>query len=41
MADSGQIAARLLTALGGADNIIDVENCMTRLRVGVREEDRV
>jgi len=41
MADSRQIAQRLLTALGGADNVVDVENCMTRLRVGVREEDRV
>jgi PTS system sucrose-specific IIC component len=41
MADSRLIADRLLVGLGGADNIVDVENCMTRLRVGVREQDRV
>lgn len=40
MADSQQIAERLLTALG-AGNIIDVENCMTRLRVGVRDQSQV
>ena len=37
MTDSQQIAERLLAALGGADNIVDVENCMTRLRIGVRD----
>src|SRR6478736_6817916 len=41
MADSRLIADQLLVGLGGADNIVDVENCMTRLRVGVRELDRV
>ena len=41
MADSQLIADQLLIGLGGADNIIDVENCMTRLRVGVRDQDRV
>ncbi|HEY5881321.1 MAG TPA: PTS transporter subunit EIIC [Nakamurella sp.] len=41
MADSRLIADQLLIGLGGADNIVDVENCMTRLRVGVRDQDRV
>lgn len=41
MADSRLIADQLLVGLGGADNIVDVENCMTRLRVGVREQGRV
>ena len=40
MADSRQIAERLLTVLG-AGNIIDIENCMTRLRVGVRDPSQV
>ncbi|RYV49881.1 PTS transporter subunit EIIC [Pengzhenrongella frigida] len=37
MTDSREIADRLLAALGGPGNIIDIENCMTRLRVGVRD----
>lgn len=41
MTDSRHIAERLLTALGGADNIVDVENCMTRLRIGVRDPGRI
>ncbi|TFB56598.1 PTS alpha-glucoside transporter subunit IIA [Cryobacterium sp. TMT1-62] len=41
MADSRVIADQLLIGLGGAENIIDVEKCMTRLRVGVRDQDRV
>jgi len=41
MADSRHIAERLLTGLGGADNVVDVENCMTRLRVGVRDPGKV
>lgn len=41
MADSRQIAALLLQGLGGAANVVDIENCMTRLRVGVRDEDRI
>ena len=41
MTDSRLIADRLLVGLGGVDNIVDVENCMTRLRVGVHEQDRV
>lgn len=41
MADSRHIAGLLLTGLGGPDNVVDVENCMTRLRVGVRDPGRV
>ena len=41
MADSQQIAQLLLAGLGGARNVIDVENCMTRLRVGVRDPGAV
>ncbi|QTE30508.1 PTS transporter subunit EIIC [Pengzhenrongella sicca] len=41
MTDSREIADRLLAGLGGAGNIIDVENCMTRLRVGVRDQSAV
>ena len=41
MADSRQIAAQLLARLGGVDNVVDIENCMTRLRVGVRDPHRV
>ena len=40
MADSRQIAERLSTALG-AGNIIDIENCVTRLHVGVRDHAQV
>ena len=29
MADSRLLADQLLAGLGGADNIVDVENCMT------------
>lgn len=41
MTDSRHIAQQLLTSLGGAGNVIDVENCMTRLRVGVRDPDSI
>ena len=41
MTETRDIAKRLLAALGGADNVVDIENCMTRLRVGVRDQDRV
>lgn len=41
MADSRVIADQLLIGLGGADNIVDVENCMTRLRVSVRDQNHV
>lgn len=35
------IAARIITALGGAENIIDVDACATRLRVGVKDPAQV
>lgn len=36
-----QIAAQLLQHLGGADNVADVEQCMTRMRVTPRDRDRI
>ena len=41
MADSRLIADELLLLLGGAENIIDVDKCMTRLRVSVRDQGEV
>ncbi|GAB46911.1 PTS transporter subunit EIIC [Mobilicoccus pelagius] len=35
------LSRQVLDALGGADNIHDIENCMTRLRIGVRNTDAV
>ncbi|WP_108718409.1 PTS transporter subunit EIIB [Miniimonas sp. S16] len=32
-----QLASDLLEQLGGADNIVAVENCMTRMRVTPRD----
>ena len=32
------MAAAVLELLGGADNIVDVTNCVTRLRVNVKDE---
>lgn len=40
-ASGDSIAARIITALGGADNIIDVDACATRLRVGVHDPAQV
>lgn len=39
LADSGSLsyAAHILSYLGGKDNIIDVTNCATRLRVNVKD----
>lgn len=35
------MAAQVLELLGGADNIVDVTNCVTRLRVNVKDETLV
>ena len=35
------LAAMILDGLGGADNIVDVTNCATRLRVNVKDEKAV
>ncbi|WP_216593626.1 PTS transporter subunit EIIC [Arsenicicoccus sp. oral taxon 190] len=41
MADPRTIATQAAAALGGPRNIADVENCITRLRVTVRDQDAV
>lgn len=38
---SGSLAEKILEALGGKDNIVDVTNCATRLRVNVKDETLV
>lgn len=38
---SQPIASKLLELLGGAGNIAELENCMTRVRVQVKQEDLV
>ena len=35
------LAEKILEALGGKDNIVDVTNCVTRLRVNVKDENLV
>lgn len=40
-ADNGSTAAQIITALGGAANIVDVDACATRLRVGVNDPAQV
>lgn len=35
------LAANILDMLGGKDNIVDVTNCVTRLRVNVKDETKV
>lgn len=37
MADPSRTAAEITAALGGAGNITDIENCITRLRIGVAD----
>lgn len=37
----GSLAERILEGLGGKDNIVDVTNCATRLRVNVKDEKLV
>ncbi len=41
MSDAQDLARDIETMLGGPDNIVDLENCMTRLRVRVSDESRV
>lgn len=41
MPDARTTATEVTAALGGSDNVLDVENCITRLRVTVREVGRV
>ncbi|GAA2173862.1 glucose PTS transporter subunit IIA [Agrococcus versicolor] len=41
MAAPDQIAAELLQHLGGADNVVGVEHCMTRMRIAPRDRDRI
>ena len=42
MSDSGREAVnRILDCLGGQDNVLDVTNCMTRLRVTVKDDAAV
>lgn len=41
MSDPHSIASQATAALGGPGNIRDVENCITRLRVTVHDQDRV
>ncbi|MBU3537169.1 glucose PTS transporter subunit EIIB, partial [Alkalihalobacillus clausii] len=36
-----ETAAEIITALGGAENIEDVDACITRLRVSVKAPDQV
>ena len=38
---SGYDVPALLTALGGADNVATLDNCITRLRLSVKEMDNV
>ena len=40
-APKGSLAFMILDALGGKDNIVDVTNCATRLRVNVKDESLV
>ncbi len=35
------LAVKILDGLGGADNIVDVTNCVTRLRTNVKDETKV
>ncbi|MEG0453028.1 MAG: alpha-glucoside-specific PTS transporter subunit IIBC [Coprobacillus sp.] len=39
--EQGSLAMLILDALGGKDNIVDVTNCATRLRVNVKDEGLV
>lgn len=41
MDEKTMLAAMILEGLGGADNIIDVTNCATRLRTNVKDETKV
>ena len=39
--DYDQFADELIAAVGGKENIVSVTNCMTRLRVTVKDVDKV
>ncbi|MEN3258562.1 PTS transporter subunit EIIC [Sodalis endosymbiont of Spalangia cameroni] len=41
MHQSDSVAAALLSGLGGSDNVLKLENCMTRVRVEVVDDRRV
>ena len=41
MSDYKEQVAEIISCLGGTDNISSVSNCMTRLRVSVRDEAAV
>lgn len=41
MEEKNDLPAAILEALGGKDNIVDVTNCVTRLRVNVKDESVV
>ena len=41
MSKSQQKAEQILAGLGGADNIVEIEACITRLRTEVRDASRV
>lgn len=41
MSDQGSNAPAILAALGGADNVVELEPCITRLRVRVVDPGRV
>ncbi len=41
VSSGGSLAESILEALGGKDNIIDVTNCVTRLRLNVKDENLV
>ena len=40
-AGSDEEAAGLITALGGADNLVEIDACTTRLRLRIRDQDLV
>lgn len=38
---NADLAKRLVELLGGKENIVDAENCMTRLRVTIKDRSKV
>ncbi|MEG2381890.1 MAG: PTS transporter subunit EIIC, partial [Oscillospiraceae bacterium] len=41
LSKNGQKAALILEYLGGSENIVDVTNCATRLRLSVKDENKI
>ena len=39
--EKNTLAQKIVAGLGGAENIVSFENCMTRLRVTVKDADKV